>query len=221
MLFLCGLGLIIGSPLFAKKEQPKQVAVSAQELTPVEWDQHYFASLANEHKRDVIGILQATQTLLKNTYDSVDKGVDTFMKSYEQIVQFYGQIAMTFVPRADMCLSMSPIIKDLEIKLPMIKALEVLPSAQNIFDAITRYLPTDKTSMTEEDLNRALNKVFRNKESKAELRTILKTQCDAINGYVTYLNAKYAQEVAELEEFKAQMQAQIEEMISKMQAQQG
>lgn len=122
------------------------------------------------------------------------------------------------MPRAELCLSMSPVVKEVELRLPMMKALEILPSVKEVFESATRFLPTNKENMTEQDIKRAMNKAFRNKETKAELKTILKKQCAEINGYSDYINAMYAQEVAEL---KAQVQAQMQELLSAMQERQG
>ncbi len=213
-LFLCSIILVSGFlPMIAQEEQ-KQVAITVQ-LTPEAWNNQRFASLISEHKRDVIGILQATQKCFNSMHDSVDKGVDTFLESLELTIKFYTQIAMTFTATTEICLSMTPIINELETKLPMIKALEILPSAKDVFEVATRFLSA-KENMTEQDLKRALNKALRNKEIKAELKMILKKQCADIDGYINYVNINYAQEVAELAELKAQMQ----ELLSKMQEQQ-
>jgi hypothetical protein len=222
-LFLCSISLVIGASMLAKEKpvtkekQHKQIAVEAEQLTPEMWDQQLFAPLATEHKMEVIGIVQATQQCFQNMSDAVDKGVDTFWESLGLIVQIYGQVAKGFMPRAELCLSMSPVVKEVELRLPMMKALEILPSVKEVFESATRFLPTNKENMTEQDIKRAMNKAFRNKETKAELKTILKKQCAEINGYSDYINAMYAQEVAEL---KAQVQAQMQELLSAMQERQ-
>lgn len=213
-LFLCSISLIASFlPVIAHAE--KRVIVIEQ-LTPEMWDQQRFASLVSEHKRDVIGILQATQKCFQNMHDSVDKGAETFLESLEVAVKFYSQIAMTLTSPTEICLNISSLSNDIETKLPMLKALEVLPSIKEVFESATRFL-TAKENMSEQDLKRALNKVFRNKESKADIKMLLKKQCADINGYIKYVNAHYPEAVAELAELKVQMQ----ELISKMQEQQG
>ena len=166
----------------------------------------------------MVGIIQATQMCFQKTYDSVDKGVDPFWESLGLIMQIYGQFAKGFLPQGDVFFSLSPVIQELEAKLPMIKALVILPSFKEVFEAATRSLPTNKENMTEQDLKRAMNKPFRNKEAKAEIKMLLKKQCDAINSYADYINKMYAPEVAEC---KAQMQAQMQEFLSAMQERQG
>jgi len=215
-LFLCSIVFTSGFLPLVAQEEHKQITMAVEQLTPEMWNQQRFSSLISEHKRDVIGILQATQKCFKGMYDSVDKGADTFLEALELTIKFYTQIAMTFTANTEICLGMSPIINELEAKLPMIKALEILPSAKDVFEVATRFLSA-KENMTEQDLKRALNKALRNKEIKTELKTILKKQCADIDGYINYVNANYAQEVTELAELKAQMQ----ELLSKMQEQQG
>jgi len=218
-LFL-GMSLIIGLPMIANEKKDAQIITTVEQLTPEMWDKQCFASLVSEHKTEVIGILQLTQKCFQNTYDSVDKGADAFMESLELVVKIYTQIVMSFTPRAEMCLNILPIIRELEIKLPMIKALEILPSAKDVFEAATRFLSVQE-NMNEQDLKRAVKRVLRNKETKTEIKMILQKQCADIDGYITYIDAKYPQEVAKLAELKAQAQAQIEELVSKMQEQQG
>lgn len=217
-LFLFSMSLVIGAPMVAKEDKQKQVSMATAPLTPEIWDRQIFAPLEIEHKLEVIGIVQATQQCFQNMSDAVDKGADTFWESLGLIVQIYGQVAKGFMPHAEICFSMAPIIKELEAKLPMIKALEILPSVKEVFESATRFLPTNKENMTEQDAKRAMNKAFRNKETKAELKTILKKQCAEINGYADYINTRYAQEVAE---FKAQAQVQMQEFLSAMQERQG
>lgn len=217
-LFLCGISLVVATPMVMAKTQSKQVVMAAEQLTPAMWDQQIFAPLTTEYKMQVIGIVQATQQCFQNMSDAVDKGADSFWESLGLIVQIYGQVAKSFIPQAEICLSMAPMIKELEEKLPMIKALEILPSVKEVFESATRFLPTNKENMTEQDIKRAMNKAFRNKETKAELKAILKKQCAEISGYADYINKVYAQEVAEL---KAQVQAQMQEILSKMQEHQG
>jgi hypothetical protein len=217
-LFLCSMSLVAGVPMAAKESKQKQVAIATEQLTPEIWDKQMFAPLAAEHKIEVVGTIQTIQVCFQKAYDSVDKGVDPFWESLGIIMQMYGQLVKGFLPQGDLCFSVSPIIQELEAKLPMIKALVILPSFKEVFEAATRSLPTNKENMTEQDLKRAMNKPFRNKEAKTELKMLLKKQCDAINSYADYVNKMYAQEVAE---FKAQMQAQMQEFLSAMQERQG
>jgi hypothetical protein len=209
-LLLCGISLMNTVPMRAHQDQYGHVSV--EQLTPQTWDGYHFAALNAEQKRDVIGILQATEECFQNMYNAVDKGVDAFLKPLEVTVQLYSQIAMTLTAPGDVCLSMSPVIKELESKLPMIRALEILPSVKDIFDSVTRFLEA-KENMTEQDLKRAINKAFRNKEIKTEIKAMLKKQCAVLANYVGYVSKHYPQEVAELAALKIQMQ----ELISKMQ----
>jgi hypothetical protein len=196
----------------------EQHVVFVTELTPALWDEQYFASLTSDHKKEVISALQGVQKCFQNTYEAVDKGTDAFWESLGIIIQIYSQITKTFGSRSEVCFDVASVVKELEVKLPMIKALEILPSAKEVFDAATRFLPTSKENMTEQDMKRAMNKTFRNKETKIELKRILKKQCDYLNNYVTYINTHYAQEVAELEEI---IKVQMQEFLSKMQELQG
>lgn len=208
-LFLCSLSLMGGlcsSAIISAKttKQAQSNSVEAQ-VTPQAWDQQSFSSLTSEHKKVVIGILQTIQKSFQSTHDAIDKGVDTFMKSYGQIVQFYSQVVNTLTPRLDTYGTMMPIIK----------ALAIVPSVDDSWEPVTRSLP-ENGQMTEQEFKRILNKVFRNKDTKAEIKSILKKQCADIDIYVAYINKEYAQEVAEL----AALEEQMNELIAQLQAQQ-
>src|SRR5690348_6953456 len=105
--FFCISLLMISFSLFAHEEA----------ITPAAWDQQHFASLTSDQKKDVIGILQVMQKYFQETHDAVDKGVDSFVKAYAQIVECYDAIRDSLLPHPEMCTSIAPLAKIVEASL--------------------------------------------------------------------------------------------------------
>jgi len=222
--FVLLLLIVAGVCVAADTNQPAQTVTTSVVLAPQEWDALYFVPLSDENKKIVLSILKSNRQLLDVVKRDVFNGADAFLKAYADIVQYHSQSMTLFLPTPQQALgcTMLPCIESYRAALavyqtnvPVIQALEILPSIYAVWQRLSEFLPTDPHANADL-LKRGIAKALRNKQLKADIKQTVQDQVSCLNGVIDYINTHYAQLAREQE----QLERQVEELMAKMKQEQ-
>jgi hypothetical protein len=222
---ICLLLMIVAMPLGADTSQSiAHMVTTPVNLAPSEWDELYFASLSDENKKMVLSIIKSNRQLLAVVRGAVFNGADAFLKAYADIVQYHSQSMTLFLPTPQHALgcTMLPCFESyrgaLEVyqaHMPIIQALEIVPSIYTVWERLSEFLPTDPQANADL-LKRGITKALRNKQLKVDIKQMVVDQISYLNGVIDHINTHYAQLVIEQE----QLERQVEELMAKMKQEQ-
>jgi hypothetical protein len=223
--FVLPLLMIAGMCLGVDTNQPELETEKKQEfLAPDNWDVRYFTPLSNEHKKMVLSILKSNRELLDVVKRDVFNGADAFLKAYADIVQYHAQSMTLFLPTTQQALgcTMLPCIESyrgaLEVyqtHLPIIQALEIVPSIYTVWQKLSEFIPADPQANADL-LKRGIAKALRNNQLKADIKQTVQDQACYLDALIAHINMHHAQVALEQE----QLEHQVEELMRTMKQEQ-
>ena len=138
-------------------------------LAPDEWDVLHFISLTDENKKIVLSILKSNRQLLDVVKKDIFNGADAFLKAYADIVQYHQQSMTLFLPTEQQALACTMLpcgegyraaLDTYQTNLPIIQALEIVPSIYTVWQKLSDFMPTDSQTGAEL-LKRGIAKALR------------------------------------------------------------